>query len=256
MINIVLCSFSYHTKNFHSVDKSGFDDYLFRLQTEGTCQIIVNNKKHSIEKGDLLLLKPQEHYELKITEGQNSGDYFIFCNGKWIEQWWNRSNKPTISRINIDEKILNLWRYLIIEEQRPSTEQNHELNKYLMKSMCLLLERSVNETNFYFNRPPAVTRMMRFIEENALTSLRIEEISQHVELSVSRASFLFKNSVGKTMIEYAQEIRLSSAIDQMKYTSKSLEQIAENCGFGSYPYFHKVFKKTYGLAPGMYRRKE
>ncbi|TXC90542.1 AraC family transcriptional regulator [Metabacillus litoralis] len=256
MINIVLCSFSYHTRKFHSIDHAGFDDYLFRLQTEGSCQITVNNKKYTIEKGDLLLLKPKEQYELNIEEGQNSGDYYIFCRGSWIDNWWHHSKKPTVSRIKLDDKILNLWRYLIIEEQRPSSEQDKNLNDYLMKALCLLLERYVNETTIVFNRPPAVTRMMRYIEERALSPLKIEEVAKHVELSVSRASFLFKNSVGKTMIKYTQEIRLSSALDQMKYTSKSLEQIAVNCGFGSYPYFHKVFKKTYGVSPGIYRREE
>jgi AraC family transcriptional regulator of arabinose operon len=42
----------------------------------------------------------------------------------------------------------------------------------------------------------------------------------------------------------------------MKYTSLTLEQIAEDCGFGTYPYFHRVFHKKYGVAPGIYRRME
>jgi AraC family transcriptional regulator of arabinose operon len=56
------------------------------------------------------------------------------------------------------------------------------------------------------------------------------------------------------MMEYAQEVRLSAAMERMKYTTMTLEQIAESCGFGAYPYFHKVFKKKYGVAPGAYRR--
>jgi AraC family transcriptional regulator of arabinose operon len=58
------------------------------------------------------------------------------------------------------------------------------------------------------------------------------------------------------MMEYVQEIRLSAAIERMKYTTMTLEQIAVDCGFGTYPYFHKVFKKKYGMAPGAYRRME
>jgi AraC-like DNA-binding protein len=36
----------------------------------------------------------------------------------------------------------------------------------------------------------------------------------------------------------------------MKYTAMTLEHIVEDCGFGSYPYFHRVFHKKYDLAPG------
>ncbi|GAE28471.1 transcriptional regulator [Halalkalibacter wakoensis JCM 9140] len=254
MISIGFCSYSYHSKPFYS--SSGLNDYLFRLQTEGTCHIHAKGQNINIQKGDLLLLRPGEYYEIKIGEGQKSGDFFVFCKGSWIDEWWGRSNKPTVSRINLDEKVLALWRFIIIEERRPQTEENKELKDHLMKALCLSLERAVNETSAITERPPVVTRMMRFIEEHALRAFKIEEVAQHVELSVSRAVHLFKEYVGKTMIEYAQEIRLTSAKDQMKYTVLPLEQIAENCGFGSYTYFHKLFKKKYGKSPGVYRRKE
>lgn len=142
----------------------------------------------------------------------------------------------------------------MIEKRRPETSQNDELTDYLMRSLCLSLERAITETVPSSNRPYTVTRMMRYIEEHATTELKVKDVARHAGLSVSRSVHLFKSSVGNTMIEYAQEIRLSAAIERMKYTSLTLEQIAEDCGFGSYPYFHKVFKKKFGTAPGIYRR--
>jgi AraC family transcriptional regulator of arabinose operon len=257
MINIGFCDYSYHTKQFYSFHKTGISDYLFRLQTEGNCEVTINSSRILIEKGDLLLIKPGDHYELRIEDNQHSGDYYIFCKGSWLDEWWNRSEKPAISRIEIDERLLALWRHIIIEERRPHSEQNKELTSYLLQALCLFLERAVHETaRSNSHRPYVVTKMMRFIEEHAMTGFKIEEVAQDAGLSVSRAVHLFKSTVGKTMIEYAQEIRLSSAINQMKYTLMSLEQIAENCGFSGYPYFHKVFKKNYGVSPGAYRKQE
>ncbi|MCK0472839.1 helix-turn-helix domain-containing protein [Halalkalibacter sp. APA_J-10(15)] len=256
MLTIGLCDFSYHTKQFYSFHDAVLSDYLFRLQTEGSCEVKVNQQSLTVEKGDLLLIKPGDHYELRIEEGQNSGDYYLFCHGKWIDQWWNRSEKPTITRIELDDKLLSLWRHIIIEDRRPHLEQNRELTDYLLQALCVCLERAVNETSATYSRPYAVTKMMRFIEEHALSTFKIEEAANHAGLSVSRAVHLFKSSVGKTMIEYAQDIRLSAAVDQMKYTHMTLDQIAENCGFSGYPYFHKVFKKKFGVAPGSYRKNE
>jgi AraC family transcriptional regulator of arabinose operon len=209
-----------------------------------------------VEKGDLLLIKPGDHYELLVTAGQNSGDYHLVCEGAWVDEWWKRSEKPDISRIDLDEKLLSLWRHIMIEKRRPASSQNEELAGYLLRALCLSLERAVNETVPSFNQPYPVTRMMRYIEEHATTAFKVEDVAQYAGLSVSRSVHLFKNSIGKTMMEYAQEIRLSSAIEQMKYTTLTLEQIAEDCGFGTYPYFHRVFKKKYGVAPGAYRRLE
>jgi AraC family transcriptional regulator, arabinose operon regulatory protein len=262
--NIGYCGYSYHKQPFYSSYRTGFPAYLFRLQTEGLCEIFVKGRKMSIEKGDLLLIKPGDHYELLIDEVQNgakepmvmSGDYHLACEGSWIDEWWRRSDKPTISRIDLDEKLLGLWRHLIVEERRPSSEENKELSGYLLRALCLSIERAVNETAPSFNRPFTVTRMMRYIEAHATTAFKVEEVARHADLSVSRAVHLFKSSIGKTMIEYALEIRLTAAIERMKYTSMTLEQIAEDCGFGTYPYFHRVFHKKYGVAPGAYRRLE
>jgi AraC family transcriptional regulator, arabinose operon regulatory protein len=254
--NILFCGYSYHTHGYHSQHKSGYPSYLFRLQIDGLCEAVVKGNKVAVQKGDLLLIKPGDHYELLVKEGQISGDYHLVCDGDWINEWWRRSEKPDVTRIDLDEKLLALWRNIMIEKRRPESSQNEELTGYLLRALCLTLERAINETVPFFNRPFTVTRMMRYIEEHATTAFKIEEVAQHAGLSVSRSVHLFKSNVGKTMMEYAQEIRLSAAIDRMKYTNMTLEQIAEDCGFGTYPYFHRVFKRKFGVSPGTYRQIE
>jgi AraC family transcriptional regulator, arabinose operon regulatory protein len=255
--NILICGYSHHTNGYYSQYKNGYPSYLFRLQTEGNCEVVVKGKKTKIEQGDLLLIKPGDYYELLIRAGQNSGDYHIVCDGIWVDQWWNRSVKPEVSHIGLDEKLLALWRHIMIEKRRPASSQNEELTGYLLRALCISMERAVNETVPSSSQHPyPVTRMMRYIEEHATSALKVEEVAQHVGLSVSRSVHLFKSSIGKTIIEYAQEIRLSTAIERMKYTTMTLEQIAVDCGFGSYSYFHRVFQKKYSVSPGVFRKLE
>lgn len=254
--NILFCGYSYHTKGYHDQHKAGYPSYLFRLQTEGVCEVVVKGTKVELEKGDLLLIKPGDHYEILVREGQISGDYHIVCEGNWLDDWWNRSPKQALSRIDLDDKLLLLWHQINIEKRRPVSSTNEELADYLLRSLCLTLERAISETVPSYHYPFPVTRMMRYIEEHATTQFKVEDVARYAGLSVSRSVHLFKSSVGKTIMEYTQEIRLSACLERMKYTTLTLEQIAEDCGFGTYPYFHRVFKKKYGVAPGMYRRLE
>ena len=254
--NIFFCGYSYHTQEYYDQYKTGFPAYLFRLQTEGTCEVVVKGKKMSQKRGDLLLIKPGDHYEILINEGQNSGDYHLSCNGTWVEEWWNRTEKPSISQIDLNERLIALWRHIIIEKRRPAADGNEELTDYLLRALCISLERDLNEGKRSFSHPYPVTRMMRYIEEHATTELKVEAVASHAGLSVSRSVHLFKSSLGKTIIDYALEIRLAAAMERLKYTSLTLEQIAEDCGFGSYPYFHRVFKKKYGVSPGVYRKNQ
>lgn len=252
-MKISYCGYAYHTNGYFATHKNGLDSYLFRLQTEGVSKAIVKKDEMAVEKGDLLLVAPGEFYQLSIPEGQASGDFHLIFDGDWMNEWWDRSLKPSMVRIELDDKIISLWRYLAAEKRRPISDKNEELMSNLTRSLCLLIERAIEDRSSYA-RPFVVTKMMRYIEENATTGFSIQAVSDHIELSVSRSVHLFKQYVNKTIMGYAQEIRLSAAIDQMQYTSMTLEHIAQNCGFGTYPYFHRVFKKAYGVSPGVYRR--
>lgn len=260
---IFSCGYSYHTQRFHIQYTSGIPSYLFRLQTEGNCEANIRGKRVRLEPGDLIMLPPGAVYGLHIgdetTQGTaaiGSGDYYVLCSGEWLNRWWAQSAKPPLSRIDPDEKLIGLWRLLVAEKRRQPNEENPELLDYLLRTICLYLERAATETVTPATPPPfAVLRMKRFIEEHATAKFKIEDAARYAGLSVSRSVNLFKEHTGKTMMEYAAEIRLSAALERMKYTSMKLDQIAENCGFGEYSYFHKVFKQRYGISPGAFRKR-
>jgi AraC family transcriptional regulator, arabinose operon regulatory protein len=257
---VLYCGYSYHSKTYrHQVERLPY--FLFRLQTEGTARALVQGDMKSIEPGDLLLFQPGEEYGLGIDPDQNSaggsGDYFLACQGEWIKQWWDRSEKPQCTRIDLDAPILSHWRQLDMEKRRVH-EVEPELLAYLLGALCVSLERAVlgaASLKSHSNLEAKLTsdRMKRYIEDHATKGLRVEDVASHVLLSVSRAAHVFKETFGLSIMQYALEIRLSNALDRIRYTSMSLEQVADNCGFKSYPYFHKAFKRKYGLSPKDFR---
>ncbi|TXK81881.1 AraC family transcriptional regulator [Paenibacillus sp. N3.4] len=259
-IELLTCGYSFHMEPFFANAKSGLPSYLFRFQVEGSCEALVDGQMKTIEQGNLLLYKPGEPYELRIEEAHGqldakiaSGDYYLFCKGTWLDAWWQRSSKRTLTRIDTDPRLISLWRQLILEKRRMD-EEDSELIGYLLKALCLYLERATTETASLQGHSFTGTRMKRFIEAHATATFKVEDVATHVKLSVSRAVHLFKECFGKTMIQYALEVRLSSAVERMHDSSLSLEQIALSCGFGSYPYFHRAFKQRYGQSPKLFRQ--
>ncbi len=246
------CGYSFHNQKYHTYHMSSELCYLFRLQTEGTAIVKINKKNHPVKKGDLLMIKPNERYELYVNEEQTSGDLHLYCEGNWIHDHFK--HMPPLISISMDDLILQLWHHLIIEERRPYIERNHSLTDHLLSALCISLEREMNRTDNVSKHPFIVMKMMRFVEENATKqNFQVQELADSCDLSISRCVHLFKEHTGMTIIEYAQSIRLSSAINQMKYTTNTLESIALNCGFSSYSYFHRLFTRKYQLSPRNYR---
>jgi AraC family transcriptional regulator of arabinose operon len=261
--DVLLCGYSYHKDRcYRGSREEQLTSYLIRLQTEGSCLAIVAGKNYPIGPGDLLLVKPGTPYELRIEEETSggpdqeakisSGDYFLFCQGKWMEEWWFRSPRPVLLRIEWDEPLLSVWKQLIAEKCR-YRENNGEILSYLMRLVCLQLDRLITDTSHKYSRPYTASRMKRYIEEHAIETFKVEDVAKYAGLSVSRAAHFFKECYGKSMIQYALEIRLGGAVERMKYTSMSLEQISDSCGFKSYTFFHRAFKEKYGVTPVVYR---
>ncbi|MBO9605432.1 MAG: helix-turn-helix transcriptional regulator [Paenibacillaceae bacterium] len=251
------CGYSRHQAPFASIIREGLPHYLFRLQTEGSASALVDGNMTKIAAGSLLLYRAGEPYELRLQgkdeNGVDSADYYLFCKGSWIDEWWARTDRPQHTRIDADERIVTLWRQLMFENRRVQEEADQELLGCLLQALCLCLDRAIRDASLGAGRSFPVQRMKRYIEENAAAMFKIADVARHAGLSVSRAVHLFRESCGTTMMKYALEVRLSMAVERMKHTTMTLDQIADNCGFGSYPYFHRAFKSRYGMAPKAYR---
>ncbi|MBD2847240.1 helix-turn-helix transcriptional regulator [Paenibacillus sp. IB182496] len=258
---LLMCGYSHHTAPFYS-DAHGqsMPGYLFRLQTEGAASALNEGKMETIGAGDLLLIGPGDTYRLVIEAQEHpqrghvvfSSDYYLSCRGTWLNDWWDARQRPLLSRIHYEERLLPLWRMLILERRRLEGGQA-ELADYLLRTICLTIDRQLDERSAARGRPFIAARLKSYIEEHASRPFSLEEPAAHVGLSVSRISHLFKACYGKTIVEYTQEIRLTIALERLRYSVMTLEQIAESCGFGSYSYFFRVFRKKYGLSPSDYR---
>ena len=65
----------------------------------------------------------------------------------------------------------------------------------------------------------------------------------------------FKKCIGKSLHSYVLEVRVLKSVELMESTSKSITEIAEECGFNSVNYFIRYFKKIIGISPVSYRKR-
>ncbi|MCJ7843017.1 AraC family transcriptional regulator [Lederbergia sp. NSJ-179] len=262
---VLLCGYSYHKRTFeyNEFKQKGLKSYLIRLQTEGTALARAGDQTIKTEVGSLLLLPPGTIYWLRVerNEGNSnkrghpihimSGDHYLFCQGPWIEQWWERYPKPLCVNIELQESLLTLWRTLTLENRRQ--DKDDELMSYLLRAVCLHLDRAIKETTPSYRLIYTASRMKRYIERHVSHPFTVEDVAKSVNLSASRAARLFKEYYGKTIMSYALETRLFGAVDRMKHTTMTLEEIAHHSGFRSYTHFHRVFKDRFGLPPSRFR---
>lgn len=91
-----------------------------------------------------------------------------------------------------------------------------------------------------------------YIHDNYSKKISLEDISQHINLSVVHTSRLFKKETGKTVLDYVNEIKLKKAKQMFDTGKYKVYEIADELGFSNSHYFSTLFKKFYGLSPSEY----
>ena len=84
----------------------------------------------------------------------------------------------------------------------------------------------------------------------------LAELARQAGLSPSRLSRLFRAQTGVSLVEYRNQQRLERFLRLYRQGRRwSMLAAALTAGFGSYPQFHRVFKRLMGSGPAEYRRK-
>lgn len=95
--------------------------------------------------------------------------------------------------------------------------------------------------------------ILTYIHEHYAEDICIEDIARHTGISRSECFRSFQRYTGKSPNAYLTEYRLSHAATLLAETSKSVTQVATECGFSSSSYFCKIFKRNYTVTPARFK---
>ncbi len=90
--------------------------------------------------------------------------------------------------------------------------------------------------------------IIEYINQNLLSSLSLQSISEHIHLSPSQLNRVFKETTGSSVYHYILLKRMILA-REMIANGESAQGAALSCGFRDYSSFFRLYKKHFGKAP-------
>ncbi|WP_078547651.1 response regulator transcription factor [Litchfieldia alkalitelluris] len=99
-----------------------------------------------------------------------------------------------------------------------------------------------------------ITKAIKYVDDHLSHPLTLNDVAKHVHLNPSYLSVLFKDQVNMNFSEYVTRSRLQLAKQLLINTKKTVNEIAEEAGYGTSKYFIKLFKEHEGLTPSKYRK--
>ncbi len=100
-----------------------------------------------------------------------------------------------------------------------------------------------------------VSGALQYIHDHFREAIRVLDIAENLHLNAHYLGCLFREEVGKSILEYAEELKLQLAVQLLIHTNMTVNMISAESGFGSTSYFISRFKLRFGAAPLQYRAK-
>ena len=97
-------------------------------------------------------------------------------------------------------------------------------------------------------------RVEAYLREHLGQSILIKTLADMVSLSTSHFCRAFKQSFGKTPHAYLMGLRIERAKKMMRSTPEPLSQIALACGLADQAHLSKIFHRSVGQTPSVWRR--
>lgn len=148
-------------------------------------------------------------------------------------------------------------------------ESQHQDEKYLwaliskFRTLQELRDYLILKVNIVLNgiadiksNSRSVLDVLTYIQENYnRIDLSVKILADHVYLTPTYLSSLFKKETGKAISEHIADVRVEKSITLLMEPQAKLYEIAKKVGYSDANYYSKVFKKLKGLTPSKFRRK-
>jgi AraC family L-rhamnose operon regulatory protein RhaS len=155
--------------------------------------------------------------------------------------------------------VESLLKKMLEEQEKKFCDFELMQKSNLISLLCLLgrvWEKQFSENKIlYGGKRDLLAEALRFIENNADSELKVEEIAARAYLSPNYFRKVFKDAIGMTPIEYINKIRISKACKLLRDGNTTISQVAEIVGMNDLNYFSRLFKSVTGCTPSEFKRK-
>lgn len=240
------------------------DFYDFQYCMEGGYTLYLNDRPHSISKGQLFCVPPYVKVEKDFPEGETAS-VFVCVRGTELKRYVDAlgfSLETPVFPHALPESFGEQMGELVdlvdasraMELQAPMAGVLRQMGLFYEMLAQLLEIRGTSQERGLGknNRQEYVEQAIRYIESNYPFAIDVDSISAHVGLNRSYLYSLFQKELGMSVQAYLIETRMNAACDFLRRKDVQIKTVAASVGYEPVAFAH-IFKKTMGISAREYR---
>jgi AraC-like DNA-binding protein/mannose-6-phosphate isomerase-like protein (cupin superfamily) len=227
---------------------------------EGHSQYKIDKTLYEVQKGQLLLTKPEEIHFGLAGKQMPFKLYYIGFRLERLHHLYPEFYRIGLQRIAMDQdsRVKAIFEHMITEIKNKAY-LSLPMVEGLFQQLLVTTLRNFLDPTLLAEAPPrplnnAIIEVMNQLHREVRYDYDPEQLARSIHISRSHLAREFKNSVGIPLGEYVRHLCLDKAKSELRNTSKAISQIADELHFSSIHTFSIFFKRFTGQTPTLYRQ--
>ena len=234
----------------YSMHVHDFYELLYFVNGDATC--VIEDRRHKLTAGDLVLIRPLRYHFLQIDSPVDYERYDMLFDP-------TRHGIEGVHRIGAQIEVVHLKENAIAEDifRRCEFYRRTCDAETFSKLLVLLLNELFYNVSMLpqlserRGEPlsPLLSEALQYINAHLTTLRGIEEIAEHLFISEGYLFRIFRRELRQTPHRYVLDKRLLMA-ERMIREGERPTEVCRACGFGDYTAFWRNYRAYFGRRPG------
>ncbi|WP_020618392.1 AraC family transcriptional regulator [Paenibacillus daejeonensis] len=243
--------------SWHGLHRQDGPLYLFQYTVSGHGRVDIAGTSHQVGSNQALLVEiPGDHRYYMPADTTYWEFIYVLFRPFHLQQLWQDMLEqvgPT-PVIPMDSPVIHAINNLYNEASSNRIHDVYRASALVYHFFMELYRFSCLPSYSEHEWHPAVQESIEFMQKNYHLAIGLDQIAAHAGLSKYHYTRLFTKTTGRTPLQHLTRTRLEKAVELIRSSTWSMEEIAHRIGFTSGSYFTKVFKLHVGCSPSEFRQ--
>lgn len=249
-IKVLINKIAYRAYHLHS-------DMELIYTVKGNGTVKTKKSEYALYPGSFTLINPRETHEIDAG-GKTVTVIVLQISSHFLNTYYPQLKETDFEDSCLDHISTACFPYILeLSKAYFSEKPAYELTCISCgaKLISLILQNSrwkiSSAPEYSWNKAfrQRTGRILSYVEENYQINVKLSDIAEKENLSVTYLSHLFTDTIGVSFQEYLADLRFEHAVRLLPDENLSVSEIAAQSGFSELKYMNAVFIKKRGMKP-------